>query len=352
MRSNPGREDRLMSNAKWYESDGKNHEIVLSSKAVITRNLKGYKFPSKMDLTDKDEVISKVSEALSDRNLKLYALDGMSDSERDDLIDSQVYSDSGLFEDFEGKALLVNEDKSLSVLLNDKDHIKIKAQASGYTNSVYKMCEDFACDIEKKMDVAFSSKYGYLGSSVQNTGLGFRLLYTIAIPGIVRTGDGLEILAEKVKSLDWHLYPFIQQDRQMKCDVFIISSTTALGADEATVLMSGDRLIKEIIKIENICRDNLRKSRNDLIENNFYRSYGILYYSKLVDPFEALDLLSWIRLYHGFENRNEVSIDWRQINTMTSQLLWSVLPQRSKGGNYTVDGKYLAARIARILRNQ
>ncbi|MBR2524055.1 MAG: hypothetical protein IKE53_06420 [Clostridiales bacterium] len=342
-----------MSISRWYESTGRNPEIVLSSKVIMTRNLKGYNFPQTMELSDKDEVVKKVEDALSDKGMSSYRMEGISDKDRSNLIDSQVMSGTSLFSDPEGKAILTNDSRSLSVVVNDQDHIKIRAQLPGYTNYVYKMCEDLAVDLENKLDVAFSEKYGYLGSSVVSTGLGFKLMFTIAIPGIVRTGDGLEILQSKVRAHDWKIYPFFNDDKVLKGDVYVVASSASMGHDEISVLDSAAKLMEEIMMIENLCRDNLRKNRNDLLENSFYRAYGILYYSKSVDPLEALDLISWIRLYHGYEDRNEIGIEWDQINTITSKLLWSIYPMRIKGSKgYNADSKYTAAMIARVIRNR
>ena len=66
---------------------------------------------------------------------------------------------------------------------------------------------------------------------------------------------------------------------------------------------------------------------------------------------EALDLISWIRLYHGQEDKSEIDIDWPQINTITSQLLWQVFPKNIKG-NYQADVRFTAARIAKILKKK
>ena len=80
------------------------------------------------------------------------------EDEFDDLIDSQIISSEGLFDDPEGKVILTDDDRSLAVILNNGDHIRIKAQASGHTNRVYRECEKIAVEIEKKLDVAFSNK--------------------------------------------------------------------------------------------------------------------------------------------------------------------------------------------------
>ena len=340
-----------MNNVKWYELSGRDPDVVLSSKALITRNLTGYKFPSKMSMEEKDEVIDKVSEALSGRDFEKYLLEGISESDRSDLIDAQVLSERGMFETPEGKAILTNQDRSLSVLIGNNDHIKIKAQASGYTDSVYRAAEEVAVELEKKLDIAYSSKYGFLGSSINNTGLGVKLLYTIAIPGIAGTGGGIKEIKQAVTSRDWKIYPFFS-DKNVKCDVYIISSTAALGVDESMILDMGKRLIEEIVKIERMCRENLYKNRPDILENNFYRSYGILYYSKCIDPMEAIDLLGWIRLFHGNEDRSEIDLSDEQINTIISRLLWEIFPMLLLKSEYRSDEKYTAMRIAGILKRK
>lgn len=340
-----------MSNSKWYELSGRKSDVVLSSKALITRNLTGYKFPSKMSMEEKDEVIGKVTEALSDRDFEKYLLEGIAESDKSDLIDSQVLSERGMFESPEGKAILANQDRSLSVLIGTNEHIKIKCQASGYTDTVYRDAEDIAIELEKKLDVAFSSKYGFIGSSISSTGLGLKMIYTVAIPGIVRTGDGLSVVKQAVKSQDWNIYPFFN-DKGVKSDVYLISSTVAMGVDEKTILCTGKKLLEEIIKIEMICRENLYKNRPDILENNFYRSYGILYYSKSIDPMEALDLMGWIRLFHGNEEKTEVDISDVQINTIISRLLWEIYPMLLLKEGYRSDEKYTAMRIASVLKRK
>ena len=119
-----------MANAKWYEEDGRNLDVVLSSKAVITRNLKGYKFPGMMDVNEKDEVTGKVKEALADMDLELISMEGIGGNTLDDLTDSQIISDVDLIEDSEGKAVMTDPSRDLAVILNNNDHIKINAQAA------------------------------------------------------------------------------------------------------------------------------------------------------------------------------------------------------------------------------
>ena len=51
----------------WYENEGRDEDVVLSTKASLVRNIKGYNFPSKMDERDAKSLIAKVDSVI-DRN--------------------------------------------------------------------------------------------------------------------------------------------------------------------------------------------------------------------------------------------------------------------------------------------
>ena len=51
----------------WYEKEGRDEDVVLSTKACIVRNVKGYNFPSKMDEKDANSLLKKVDSVI-DRN--------------------------------------------------------------------------------------------------------------------------------------------------------------------------------------------------------------------------------------------------------------------------------------------
>ena len=52
----------------WYEKEGRDEDVVLSTKACIVRNVKGYNFPSKMDDKDASSLLKKVDSVI-DRNV-------------------------------------------------------------------------------------------------------------------------------------------------------------------------------------------------------------------------------------------------------------------------------------------
>ena len=162
----------------WYEKEGRDEDVVLSTKACIVRNIKGYNFPSKMDEKDANSLLKKVDSVI-DRNVFSggMATDIISSGDTATLMKAQVSGrDGSLLFAPDRKAIYYTEDYSLSIAVGNSEHLTIKAQAPGHDISIYRRAEKAAVELEKKLDIAYSEKYGFLTSSVKLTGTGFPII--------------------------------------------------------------------------------------------------------------------------------------------------------------------------------
>ena len=101
--------------SKWYCAAGHDSDVVFSSRIRLARNLEGYPFPNKMDLSQKCEVIQKISDALmSDSSpyynkFRFYDMDKISHVEALSLVERHLISPD-FAQNGQGRALLLNED--------------------------------------------------------------------------------------------------------------------------------------------------------------------------------------------------------------------------------------------------
>ena len=51
---------------KWYESCGKDRDVIVSSRVRLARNIVDYPFGDRLDDASKKEIIAKVKDALAD----------------------------------------------------------------------------------------------------------------------------------------------------------------------------------------------------------------------------------------------------------------------------------------------
>jgi protein arginine kinase len=78
--------------------------------------------------------------------------------------------------------------------------------------------------------------------------------------------------------------------------IYQISNQVTLGKSEQEIIHVLKNVTQNIIdKEKTLCQTVLEQRRDD-IENNIYRAYGILAYSRKISTKEAMDLLSEVRL--------------------------------------------------------
>ena len=141
----------------WYETEGRDEDVVMSTKACLVRNVKGYNFPSKMDDKDCKSLLAAVDGAIDKTVFSGgAATDIVTSGDAATLMLAQISGrDGSLLHAPDKKAIYYSEDYSLSVAVGNTEHLTIKAQAPGHDIGVYKKAENVAVDLEKKLDIAY-----------------------------------------------------------------------------------------------------------------------------------------------------------------------------------------------------
>lgn len=339
--------------ADWYEREGKDSDVVLSTKVCIVRNVKGYNFMPRLSDSDCQSLLNQVDSVI-DKNI----FDGgiATDMDKENvmrLIRLQLLGREGCeLINANRKAFYYTEDGSLSIGVGCGEHITVRAMASGRNDSVYKMAEETAVALENKLDIAFSENYGFLTSNVRMAGTGLKVLYTVALPAISKTEGGIAALTQRVGQYEWAIYPFAERGDLADSCVYVIASVNTLGVTEEDVLKRGEMLITDIIKAERSCRDEIAASQKVRTSDIYGRSYGTLRYSRLITRTEALDALGWIRLYKDNDDNGDIKISWETINKLTMNVMWEPGASAKKNQNSTSVQAGRAKEIQDVLKGE
>ena len=119
---------------KWYLKPGKDFDIVFSVRLRIARNLSQYPFPNKMSDEQKYEVIQKISDCIfKSKYANDYSFVDVNRLEKRELF-SLAHRHLISFDFAQnptGRALILKNDESLSIMINEEDHIRIQSICSG-----------------------------------------------------------------------------------------------------------------------------------------------------------------------------------------------------------------------------
>ena len=156
---------------KWFEKAGSEQDVVRSTRIRLARNLSNYPFVGSMDPKQKEEVIEKVKEAVAlvslpeEKKLQFIAIDSLPENER-----FAMAAQGG-----EGKGLLLANDESISIMINEEDHLRIQVLASGLDfKESYDLANKIDDVLDERLSFAFREDLGYLTQCPTNIGTGLR----------------------------------------------------------------------------------------------------------------------------------------------------------------------------------
>lgn len=315
----------------WYEEQGRNTDVVLSTKVVINRNIKGFPFPVKMSDADRENVLGMVRQAAGPIGLNFVRTDELDDTAKQDLYE-RFFAGYSFLNNNAKTGFLLSKTDGLGVVINSTDHISINSMVAGSDlGTAYTRANDLAVEFEKSMDIAYTDKFGFLTSQIKSVGTGMQIMITLAIPGIEKTEGAVQVLGRRAEKYDWQIIPMTQNDGLRQSGIYVLTNVATLGVTEQDMLTRTQKLIADIIKLEKTCRKNICSRKKIIIEDQYYRAYATLRYCRRIESSEALTLINWLRLGQDQIDTSEADLDWSKINKLTQKVRRNYMDSNTKG---------------------
>ncbi len=281
----------------WYFQSGKESDVVLDTKITISRNIEGFPFVPKLKDDQAKEIIDRLeqSSVIANYNLKMLKLSDMDELTRQSLVEKYMLNSKYINGNLENKAILMNEDENICIVLNEKDHLKIQVFASGLElESSLNLAMELEEKLDKELKFAYNNKYGYLTSSPTNLGTGLRASVIAHLPALSKT-QNLSKIFEAVNDLGMNIKDIYGEGVRIKGNIYQISNKQTLGIREKDIIKNLKAIVDKVIEQERLARKILAKNQVEL-EDDVYRSYGILTNSRKITNEEMVSLMSDVRL--------------------------------------------------------
>jgi protein arginine kinase len=288
-------------------------EIVMTSRIRLARNLKNYKFPTKMTSEEAARIINDTNRSInsddSGLNYKLLYMKDLSDVDKNVLIEKHLISPA-LAESKDKGALLLSLNEKSSIMINEEDHIRIQVLGSGMClNECWEKGNRIDDVLEEELDFAFDRELGYITSCPTNIGTGMRASVMLHLPALSITNQ-IDKLLYSISQLGVAVRGVYGEGTKSMGHLYQISNQGTLGASEEKLIEKITQIVVQIIQKEKATRELLIKNNREEIEDELYRALGLLSYARSMSTDEAMKLISYVKLgreigiVEGLQNKN------------------------------------------------
>lgn len=292
-------DDLLKSPSEWVKAEGPNSRIVMSSRVRLARNIRDFPFPGWAKKPERQkilELIQPVVESLPEMAEHFGdSMDNITAIHKQVLVERHLISREHAAKNV-GSGVVINDRETISVMVNEEDHLRMQAIKSGLQlKNIFKIIDRVDTELEEHLDFAFSPKLGYLTACPTNVGTGMRGSAMVHLPGMVLS-DQINQVVQAVNKLGLAVRGLYGEGTEALGNVFQVSNQTTLGEKEMEVIERLNKVILQIIEHEENARITLLEKKPKLVYDQIGRAYGILSNAHTISSKEALNLLSLVRM--------------------------------------------------------
>ncbi len=280
---------------KWYNEKGEQNDVVISTRIRLSRNLKNYPFPCRLNAQAKKEVSEKIRAALSDGKNGDFGFIDMSMLTKPQAISlAERHLISPEFTSCaEGSALMITKDESVSLMLCEEDHIRLQVIKSGLAlEDAYNEASKIDTALDGKLHFAFDDKLGYLTQYPTNLGTAMKASIMMHLPALTRSGK-ISRIASTVSKLGLVLRGTYGEGSKPLGDIYLLSNQITLGISEEAAITNLKSIASHIIEQERTSAKELADTIGE--QDRIFRALGLLKYARLLTSKNFMELISLVR---------------------------------------------------------
>ena len=288
-------------------NSSKQSRIVMSSRVRLARNIDGIPFPVRLNANERMAVNKKIMSVLDRAGLdyepvvmsELYPYESISLAEQF-LISPEFASYA------DGRVLLLAENRNISIMLNEDDHVRLRSFADGLApEKAYANALKYDMALDSGLHFAFDEQLGFLNQNPRDLGTGMRASVMLHLPALSKTGK-LNSLASMLSKLGISIRGAYGDSASVRGDIFSISNSLSLGISEEDAINNLRSVSMQIETKERAAAEEF--IRDIAVRDRINRALGLLSNAVLLTADEMTEMLSWVRLGSVY-GLNDVSAD-------------------------------------------
>jgi protein arginine kinase len=289
----------LASPAETTRRKGPHDRIVMSSRVRLARNLREASFPGWAKKPERVRVLELIRPAVESlvemSNAFSESMDNLNPLDKQILVERHLISREHAAKSA-GSGLVFNRDETLCVMINEEDHLRMQALRPGLQlRQAWQAIDQFDSSLERKLNYAFNSDWGYLTACPTNLGTGIRVSAMLHLPGLV-LGEQINPIIQSVNKLGLAVRGLYGEGTEALGNVFQVSNQMTLGETELVIVERLEKVLSQIIEHEENARETLLEKKPKVVFNHIGRAFGILANAHMISSKETMNQLSLMRL--------------------------------------------------------
>ena len=293
--------------ANWYLQNGKESDVVVSSRVRLSRNLNGFNFLNRCSKEKQEEILEKIKEIVPSLGygLKFIKLDDLDEVTKLSLVEKNLISPEFTVKNKNVKAIIINDEENISIMLNEDDHIKIQVFSAGQElDNLMSLIVEIDEKLGEMVEYAYNKNFGYLTASPVDIGTGMKASVIVHLPALTLTGNLSKVL-RIVNNLGLSIKGVYGEGSQNYGDLYQISNNQTIGITEKEIIANVKNITEKIIEQERTARKYLCKNELEL-RDIVYRAFGVLTFASKLGTEECRKLLSEVKMGVDLGILNEI----------------------------------------------
>ena len=342
---------------KWYEQKAPDGDVVISSRVRLARNLTNYPFSLKISNDQAKKMVEEVKEITEDLShgtgKKHYScnLSTLANIDKRAMVERHIISPH-LVEKQQVTGLILSEDETISIMINEEDHLRIQSIVGGMNlEAAYEVASRVDDIASEKFDIAFDKKYGYLASCPTNVGTGLRASCMVFLPALSSAGI-INRMFEELSKYGVTIRGIYGEGSKSLGSLYQISNQKTLGNTEQEIIYSLNNVVNQIVRQERLKRQEIKDNNYDKMEDQVYRAYGVLKYARQLTSSEAISLLAQIKLAIDcglIKFDKDVNIHKLMMGVQPGSLQWTIGKDVDDSQEKHYRAEYLRKKIPKVI---
>ncbi|MBQ5347109.1 MAG: protein arginine kinase [Ruminococcus sp.] len=273
-------------------------KVVMQTRIRLARNLKKYPFPIRLNTAGKNKVCEDIINAVKNcnsplsRELDVLYVKDLTEAQRISLVEQHLASPE-FMSDSAGRALILSKDKTMSIMINEEDHIRLQILYKDLSlEQAYDTADKLDTLLDENLDFAFDKKLGYITQCPTNLGTGMRASVMLHLPAL-KSSKAIGRIAGNLSKLGLTIRGAYGEGTEPEGAMYQLSNQVTLGISEKAAIENLKNITQQLVSQE--LQAQKRMSESLETQDKICRSLGILRTAKLISCKEALELLSNVR---------------------------------------------------------